>query len=463
MRRLVLLFILFLPLAVRAEEPKALGRIGFGSCVHQDKPQPIWDTIAAYKPDLFLMLGDAIYADVPKGTKMEEAYAKLAAQSGFVKLRQTCPMLAVWDDHDYGLNDAGAEFPNKDESKKQFLTFFGEPPGSPRWQRPGVYDAKIIGPPGRRVQIILLDGRYNRSPLKKGRRGSDPDFPFVEPYVPNTDADATMLGPEQWKWFEEQLKQLAEVRLVCCGIQIISDEHIFEKWANFPRERERLFRLLRDTKAAGVILLTGDRHFADLSVIDAGLGYSLYDLTASGFNQASADYRPPEKNRHRVAAMSWGNHFGCVEIDWDKPDALIRLQIRDETGDLAFQHKVPLSALQPKGLKAAQPVGPGAISTAEAAKKIGEKVTVELTVNSTGGNVKKRLFLNSEKNFRSKENFTIVLDMAAAGEKFTAAKVDDPAKHYGGKTIRVTGTVSEYQGRSEMIVTDPGQIEVAIK
>ena len=99
----------------------------------------------------------------------------------------------MWDDHDYGLNDAGAEFMGKDESKRQFLTFFGEPSGSPRWQRPGVYDAKIFGPPGKRVQVILLDGRYNRSPLKKGKRGSHPNYPFLEPYLPNTDADATML------------------------------------------------------------------------------------------------------------------------------------------------------------------------------------------------------------------------------------------------------------------------------
>src|SRR5437868_6122617 len=102
-------------------------------------------------------------------------------------LRSACPVLAVWDDHDYGKNDAGADFPQKDDSKKQFLTFFGEPTGSPRWLRPGVYDAKIFGPEGKRVQVILLDGRYNRSPLKTGKRGSDPRYPRIEPYVPNTD------------------------------------------------------------------------------------------------------------------------------------------------------------------------------------------------------------------------------------------------------------------------------------
>src|SRR5262249_34437946 len=134
MRRFALLVLVILPFLAPAAEPAGpMSRIAFGSCVHQDKPQPIWDSIVAAKPDLFLLIGDAIYADVPKDTKMHEAYAKLAAQPGFKALRAACPVLAVWDDHDYGKNDAGAEFPQKDDSKKQFLTFFGEPPGSPRW------------------------------------------------------------------------------------------------------------------------------------------------------------------------------------------------------------------------------------------------------------------------------------------------------------------------------------------
>ncbi len=410
------------------------------------------------------MIGDAIYADVPKGTKMEEAYAKLAAQPGFAKLRQSCPMMAVWDDHDYGKDDAGAELPNKDDSKRQFLTFFGEPPDSPRWKHQGVYDARIFGPDGRRVQIILLDGRYNRSPLKKARRGSDPNYPRVEPYVPNDDPGATFLGEEQWKWFAEQLRQPAELRLIATGIQIISEDHIFEKWMNIPAERERLFKTIHDAKANGVILLTGDRHLAELSVMDGGVGYLLYDLTASGFNQASQTYRPPEKNRHRVATMSWGNHFGFVEIDWSKSDPLIRLQIRDEEGQIAFQHKVPLSALVPLEDKPEKPVGPGAISTAEAKKKVGEKVTVEMTVNSTGSaSAGKRVFLNSEKSFRDEKNFTILLDTDKAGAKFKEAKIDDPRKHFTGKTIRVTGTVSKYQEQLEIIVTDPEQIKIVEK
>ena len=76
---------------------------------------------------------------------------------------QTCPILATWDDHDLGANDAGGDYPKKDESQKIFLDFFGDPADSPRRHRPGVYDAKVFGPEGKRVQVILLDTRYFRS------------------------------------------------------------------------------------------------------------------------------------------------------------------------------------------------------------------------------------------------------------------------------------------------------------
>lgn len=460
MRRCFALFWLFLPLVVSADESKPISRVAFGSCVHQDKPQPIWGRIVEAKPDVFLLIGDAIYADIPRDTVMAEAWAKLGAQPGFRKLRELCPVLGVWDDHDYGLNDAGEGYVHKEEAKRQFLTFFGEPKDSPRWKRSGIYDAKVFGPPGKRVQIILLDGRYNRTEnLTKGPRGSDPRYPRAEPYLATNDPKATFLGEEQWKWLEEQLQQPAEIRLICSGIQVISEDHIFERWAMIPHERERLFNLLRTTKAAGVVFLSGDRHLADLSAMDAGVGYTLYDLTASGLTQAADEYRPPERNRHRVATMSWGNHFGMVEIDWSKPDPLIRLQIRDEDGQIAFQHKVPLSALQPVDDKIDKPVGDGAISPREARSKVGEKITVEFKVQATGSSGR-RVFLNSERNRNDEKNFVIVIETDKAGDKLKQAGIDDPRRYYFNKTVRVTGEVSKYRDQPQIIVTDAEQIKV---
>ena len=75
--------------------------------------------------------------------------------------------MAVWDDHDYGENDAGLEYPQKAESQQIFLDFLNEPGDSVRRKSPGIYDSIILGPDGKRVQFILLDTRYFRTSLKR--------------------------------------------------------------------------------------------------------------------------------------------------------------------------------------------------------------------------------------------------------------------------------------------------------
>jgi alkaline phosphatase D len=320
-----------------------LSRIAFGSCATQERPQPIWDAVLASRPQLLLLLGDNIYADTKDMDVMRRKYAKLAAMPGFQAIRKACPILATWDDHDLGANDAGSDYPMKDASQKIFLDFFGDPADSPRRGRPGVYDARVFGPEGKRVQVILLDTRYFRSsPMARNPRALTSQGPYVGHPDPNT----TILGEDQWRWFAEQLKVPAEVRLVVSSIQVVAEDHGWEKWMNFPHERERLFKLIRDTGAEGVILLSGDRHLAELSMMDAGVGYPIYDLTSSGLNQAARAWRPLEVNRHRVATMNWGDNFGVITIDWDRPDPRIGLQIRDVEGDITIQQKIDLSTLR---------------------------------------------------------------------------------------------------------------------
>lgn len=233
-----LLFVL--PLLSRAGEVP-LRRVAFGSCAQQEKPQPIWKHIVAAKPELFLFLGDTIYADTTDMEVMKAKYAKFAVLPGWQQLLKTCPVLATWDDHEYGANDAGAEYPKKKESQQLFLDFFNVPKESPRRKQEGVYHAAVFGPADKRVQVILLDTRYFRSKLKKKIRF----IPADGAYEPNNDPMATMLGDAQWKWLEQQLKVPARLRLLCSSIQLVAEDHGHEKWMNLPRERDKLCRRYR--------------------------------------------------------------------------------------------------------------------------------------------------------------------------------------------------------------------------
>ncbi|WP_020471182.1 alkaline phosphatase D family protein [Zavarzinella formosa] len=443
-------------------EEKPLTRIAFGSCADQDRPLPIFEKLADLKPELFIALGDNIYADLKpeKGvTEMESMkikYQKLAAVPGWVKINKTCPIMATWDDHDYGKNDIGEEYKHKDESQTIFLDFFNVPKDDPRRTQKGVYHAKTFGPEGKRVQVILLDTRYFRSKLKKGTA----PLPGMRglPYVPNTDPGATFLGEEQWKWLEAQLKQPAEIRLLGSSVQVVSEDHPFEKWMNIPAEREKLFKVIRDANAGGVIVLSGDRHLAEISMLPKGIGYPLYDITSSGFNQGFQGWRAVEKNSHLVAAMPHGNNFGLVTIDWmATPSPRISLQVRDEEGEIAIKDTLPLHLLKPGPAVAELPVKPkeGAISPRDALKKKGEKVVVEMKVQATGSS-KTRIFLNSEKNRSDELNFTIVLSTKALTGKYEKATKET----FANKVIRVTGTVGEFNGTLQIVVDEEKQLEI---
>lgn len=333
---------LYAPLALAIQTTEMVDTIAFGSCLRQYDPQPIWNPIIANRPDIFLFIGDNIYADTQDIRVMREKYAELGAQAGYQKLRTSCPVHATWDDHDYGANDAGAEFPMRAASKEAFMEFFEIPPHSPMRTRDGVYDAHVYGPRGRRVQIILLDTRYFRSPLKPGLPTLS--CPRVR-YLPNDDPEATLLGEAQWAWLEKQMKEPAELRVLASSIQVIPDQHCFEKWGNFPRERERLFELIRKTQAKGVVLISGDRHFGDISRLDQGpAGYPLYELTSSGMNSAGAGWK--EVNSHRAIEESFHeDNFGLIKMNWAGATPTVRLELRDVNGNIARHVRIPLESL----------------------------------------------------------------------------------------------------------------------
>lgn len=334
-----------------------LKRIAFGSCLSQGDRQHVWEAIVRLDPQLFLFLGDAVSADETDPVRLRATWGEFAAVPGFRKLREKTPVLATWEGGDFGDGDGSTDPAKKAALKTAFLDFWGEPADSPRRQRPGVYEARVFGPPGRRLQVILLDTSWDRSRLKK-RMPWDLTF---GPYAPDKDPRKHFLGPEQWAWLKEQLLVPAEVRLLCSPIQVVPSDHDFEKWGNFPVERSRLFELLRETKANGLVVLSGNRHFAELSMANAGIGYPLWDLTSSGMNNAAWNLRPDEENDHRVDGTIRENNFGAVLVDWDA--GTLTLQVRSEEGTVRLERKISFADLRPRPSpapesKAAPPLPP---------------------------------------------------------------------------------------------------------
>lgn len=334
----------------------AVQRIAFGSCAKQWEPQPIWDTVVDTKPDLFLFLGDNIYGDWhgkepfrPSAESLRADYRQLAEKPEFAKFRQRVPVMATWDNHDYGKHDGGADFALKQASRRILLDFFGEPEYSSRRRRDGIYDARIFGPEGRRVQVILLDNRWNRGPLIPDTRSEVERAALgisgSMGHTPNDDPAVTLLGEAQWQWLEEQLKLPAEVRILASGTQIVPDQKGMQEWGNFPHERKKLFELIRSTGAKGVLLLSGNVHFAELSRTDEG-PYPLYDFTSSGLTHVSTTY-PKAANRYRVAGPFVERNFGLVELDWEAESTpIVHLSALGVDGTAGFHYQFGLDEIK---------------------------------------------------------------------------------------------------------------------
>jgi len=331
-----------------------INRIAFGSCAKQWQHQPIWDAVITAQPDLFLFLGDAIYADTDGKTawnvsegQLRGEWNRMTDKPEFRHARAKIPFMATWDNHDYGTHDGGVEFPLKEKSQAIFLDFFGEPADSKRRKTAGIYDAKIFGPQGRQVQIILLDtrffkDRYKKDPIPKAERLKAGK---VGGYLPDGNPKKTLLGDVQWRWLEQQLKIPADMRLIASSIQIIPDKKGMDEWGNFPLERKKLFDLIAGSGTKGIILLSGNVHFAELSKSYAE-DYPLFELTSSGMTHVSETYAKAA-NAYRIDGPFIEHNVGLVEIDWEKaPSPLITLKVIGEEGRTGFSHSVRLDELQ---------------------------------------------------------------------------------------------------------------------
>jgi alkaline phosphatase D len=318
-------------------------------------PQPIWEAVLAADPDLFIFLGDNIYGDTRDPAVLSAKYAQFAAQPGFRRLCDRVPVLATWDDHDYGEDDAGADYPMKEVSQRIFCDFWGEPTDSLRRTRDGIYDAVEFSAGGRRLQVLLPDLRFNRTPIRMldlgGKKYDDwtvelerAGRPVPGPYERNPDPQATMLGARQWQWLEAQLARPADLRVFASSLQVVADFPGWEAWINYAEDHQRLLQAIRSTHANGFLCLSGDTHYAEASCLRTNVPYPLWDFTSSGLTE-TWPVLPP--NSRRVGEAWREPNFGLLQIDWSDPAAVrVTAQVRDVTSAVRIEQRLDTRELR---------------------------------------------------------------------------------------------------------------------
>ena len=358
------------------DHSKSITTFGFGSDNDQNQAQPLWKLIYARSPQLFLMMGNIVDVSHKQHRPVIDQYIKLNENPQYLALREAVPFLATWDDQDFSQPYGGEDNQHKLEARKIFGQYWTNLKNVISKDQEAIYYSRMIGEGKKRVQFILLDTRTNRSALNKnvqpelaaapltipkppplpttpiltsgdrtatlkadpqGTAQALPELPknsekivneeTAKMFSPNEDPKAHILSSDQWKWFETELKKPAELRIIVSSIQVLADDHGFEKWGNYPQEKKKFLELLNKLNIHNAVILSGNRHFAAVSRIQLGKKSELFEVTSSALNTPTSD-KTPEIDKTYVGSTYLGINFGLAEIDWTK--RLLEIQIIGE-------------------------------------------------------------------------------------------------------------------------------------
>jgi alkaline phosphatase D len=146
--------------------------------------------------------------------------------------------------------------------------------------------------------------------------------------------EGEMLGEAQWKWLEQELRNsTANLNILCSSVQVVADDHGHEKWGNFPNQRKKLLSLISTVRPKNLLILSGDRHMAEVSKMQLdGLPYPLYDFTSSGMTHLRSGTE--EMNHHRVGDLILKKNFGMLKITWNGDKPIVSMQVRGNLNEL---------------------------------------------------------------------------------------------------------------------------------
>lgn len=296
--------------------------IGFGSCARarEDPEQIIWRQVKEMGPDLFFWLGDNIYGDSLYGEFLAEEYRYQRDIPSLQPVLRSIPNLAIWDDHDYGLNDHDRENPIKDIALAVFKNYWANPSyGLP--QTPGVFFRYHYGG----VDFFFLDARYYRDPT------SMPDQP-----------GKTHLGEGQFAWLKSGLsKSKAPFKVLITGTGWTSLKGPNgDSWSAALHARDQLFDYIKEESISGVLLVSGDTHRGELNCIpwsDKG-GYDLYEFVSSPLGQEASS--KVKRKLPEFYIRDWyrdSSNFGYMAFDLTENDPVMRFNLIDTFGDTAYE------------------------------------------------------------------------------------------------------------------------------
>lgn len=306
----------------------------FGSCnfipdapfakLHIGIRSRLYKNAAQTPADFMLWLGDNFYYRNKEWESTEKMFSRHIKTRQYKPLDQLLcarPNYAVWDDHDYGPNNADETYAKRDSALWLFKQFWANPMTGTATTPGTFFNFRYQD-----AEFFMLDNRYYRSSANTTNGG--------------------ILGKEQLTWLFEQLKaSTATFKFIANGVQFLNDQSgndVFEGMSQFPAERQILLDFLAKEHISGVILLSGDRHFAELYKKDRPNTYPLWEVTSSAINSLSWGIPFPVGNNNPVAIDNtkyWGNNYCHISLSGLPNDRTCRAEILDANGHQVWEHK----------------------------------------------------------------------------------------------------------------------------
>lgn len=287
-------------------------KIGFGGGAgYTPWKEKMWDTLATQSFDAFLLLGDNVYIDYPKIPEAQEyCYFRRQSRPEFRRFTPNVPIYAIWDDHDFTVNDGEGgseiEYPSW---KRPVWNLFKEQWANPYYaggeKNPGCWFDFSMGD----VDFIMLDCRYYRQ-------------------NPKEVTDPSMLGDFQKEWLKEKLKSSnATFKVIGSSVPWATNTKpgSDDTWDGFSKEREEIFSFIEENKIEGVLLISADRHRSDAWKIERPKGYTMYDWMSSKLTNI---------HTHNIMEGSLFGYnkkcsFGTIEFDTTAEDPSVTYSVKN--------------------------------------------------------------------------------------------------------------------------------------
>ena len=303
----------------------------FGSCsytneIEKDRPGKsyggdyfIYSNILDKNPDFMLWLGDNVYFREPDASRTG-VYHRYTHDRGLKELQ---PLLgsvhhyAIWDDHDYGPNNSDRSFIHKDITYKAFQDFWANP--SYGIENKGGITTQFRWSD---VDFFLMDNRYFRTPQNRKHIYKE------------------ILGKEQVEWLIDALvNSKAPFKIIAIGGQFLNSESTYENHINWIDEHKDILNLIEKEKIEGVIFLSGDRHFSEVSKMDRFNSYPLHDFTVSPLTSGYCDICENEKNKYRIPGSGvFERNFGTITISGLNNNRTLNYTIFNNKGEALWNY-----------------------------------------------------------------------------------------------------------------------------